>query len=93
MKQHHGTRKYSFVITHNEINERHGVAILIRNIFAQGKGILTIRSTNDYDGNQTFGDVNLHISHKGQLSTEIIDESKDKYHLKIVKIKQVTIRH
>lgn len=73
VQQLHGTRNFSFLVTHNEINERHGVAILIRNIFSQGNGMLTIRSTNDYDGHQTFGDVNLHINHKGLSRSKIMN--------------------
>ena len=67
------TSKFNFLVTHNEINEKHGSAILIQNIFSRGKGILTIRSLNDYDGTQTFGDVNLHISHRGLSRTQIPD--------------------
>jgi FkbM family methyltransferase len=47
------------VVTFNEINTRHGTGILLINLFGMGKGMLSIRSQNHYDGEQRFGDKQL----------------------------------
>ena len=47
------------VVTFNEINTGHGTGILLINLFGMGKGMLSIRSQNHYDGEQRFGDKQL----------------------------------
>jgi len=60
------------IIVHCEINERHGVGILIKRIFSDGQGISTVRSKNLYDGQQDFGDYELHIPCEGLSYPEIL---------------------
>ena len=60
------------IIVHCEINERHGVGILIKRIFSDGQGIATVRSKNLYDGQQDFGDYDLHIPCEGLSYPEIL---------------------
>jgi FkbM family methyltransferase len=54
------------VVTANEINERHGTGALLRRMFPADRGIISIRSQNDYGGQHSFGEVQLRLSHSGQ---------------------------
>ena len=63
---------FDVIVSHCEINDHHGVGILLKRIFANQKNILSIRSTNLYDGKQAFGDCNLHFSFEGLSQLEIL---------------------
>ena len=67
------------IIVHCEINERHGVGILIKRIFSDGQGISTVRSKNLYDGQQDFGDYDLHIPCEGLSYPEILLKVQSKF--------------
>lgn len=56
--------EFDFIITHCEINDLHGVGVLLKRIFPDSKNILTIRSTNLYGGKQNFGSEDLCLSNK-----------------------------
>jgi hypothetical protein len=47
-----------------EINDRHGVGILVQRIFPDSKNIISIRAIDIYGGEHTFGGVALQISHR-----------------------------
>ncbi|WP_310428399.1 cell division protein ZapB [Chamaesiphon sp. VAR_48_metabat_135_sub] len=47
-----------------EINDRHGVGILVQRIFPDSKNIISIRAIDIYDGDHTFGGVAMQISHR-----------------------------
>ena len=64
--------EYDFIVTHCEINNRHGVGILLNKIFSDAQNILTIRSRNLYGGKQRFGNSHLGISHQGLSRDEVI---------------------
>jgi FkbM family methyltransferase len=51
------------VITHNEVNEKHGVGVLVRRLFLGQPNILSIRSRDMYGGQHELGDLALRISH------------------------------
>jgi hypothetical protein len=53
------------VITHIEVNDAHGVGVLIGLLFAGRRNILSIRSVDYFGGVQSFGDVALRIAHEG----------------------------
>ena len=54
--------EFDFIITHCEINDLHGVGVLLKRLFFDSKNILTIRSTNLYGGKQNFGSDDLCLS-------------------------------
>src|SRR5262245_12958776 len=47
------------VITPCEINERHGTGLLLKRMFGAGAGFLSIRSRDLYEGDHTFGGVDI----------------------------------
>jgi hypothetical protein len=52
------------IVTHIEVNERHGVGVLLKAIFGEGQGLLVIRSRDDFGGEQRFGAQALRIPHR-----------------------------
>jgi hypothetical protein len=51
------------IITHVEVNEKHGVGVLTRKIFANSPNIISIRSQNHFGGVQEFGEIDFCIAH------------------------------
>ncbi len=47
------------LISHGEINNHHGVGILLQRIFPDSSNFVSIRSKNIYDGYQSFGNKNF----------------------------------
>lgn len=45
------------IVTPNEMNERHGTGSLVRRLFADRRGLLSIRARNDYGGEHDLGDA------------------------------------
>ena len=43
---------YDIIVSSNEINENHGVGVLLKRIFPDTSGIVSLRTTNLYDGQQ-----------------------------------------
>jgi FkbM family methyltransferase len=43
------------VITHNEVNRRHGTGVLLKNMFADGSRLISIRARDDYSADHDFG--------------------------------------
>jgi hypothetical protein len=60
------------IVTHCEINPRHGTGVLLERLFAGNTRLLTIRSRDLYDGKQTFGTKNIRLSHDGRSRPEIL---------------------
>ncbi|BAQ66225.1 beta-1,6-galactofuranosyltransferase [Geminocystis sp. NIES-3709] len=54
---------YDFIISHSEVNDRHGVGVLLKRIFRDDQNIVSIRSRNLYDGKDDFGNFNFLIQH------------------------------
>ncbi|MGI0481776.1 beta-1,6-galactofuranosyltransferase [Geminocystis sp. CENA526] len=54
---------YDFIISHSEVNDRHGVGVLLKRIFKDDQNIVSIRSRNLYDGIDDFGNFNFLIHH------------------------------
>ena len=52
------------VVTHIEVNDKHGVGVLIRRLFRGRANVISVRSRNHYGGEQDFGDLDLCISHE-----------------------------
>ena len=51
------------IVAHIEVNDHHGVGVLLGKLFGHCSNILSIRSNNFYEGRQNFGDLHLCISH------------------------------
>jgi len=61
------------VITHCEVNERHGTGVHMKKMFRNHPNILSVRSENRYDGRQQFGDLALRIFHPDDHPQSVID--------------------
>jgi len=56
-------RNADVIITHCEVNDRHGTGVHMQKMFRDCPNILSIRSEDRYDGRQSFGLLALRISH------------------------------
>jgi hypothetical protein len=66
------------IVTHSEVNNRHGTGILLQRLFPDSREIVTIRSKNLYDGCQEFGAFDLCLPSEKLSRSEIaakIDET------------------
>ena len=61
------------VITHVEVNDKHGVGALVRKIFQGEPNILSIRSADLYEGDHQFADLSLVITHSGSSRDMVFD--------------------
>jgi hypothetical protein len=52
------------IVTHIEVNERHGVGVLLQALFGGGAGLAVVRSRDDFGGQQRFGDRTFRIDHR-----------------------------
>ncbi len=59
------------IVTHIEVNHRHGVGVLVHRLFGQSENVLSIRSKDAYNGNQQFGTTHVCISH-GAASRDMV---------------------
>jgi hypothetical protein len=59
------TGEYDAVISHVEINDRHGVGVLLGQLFRDGGPILAIRSHTSYGGDNWLGEHQYCISYDG----------------------------
>lgn len=53
------------IVSHVEINNQHGVGVLLERLFRGRSNAITIRSQDLYGGHQEFGELALRISHSG----------------------------
>jgi hypothetical protein len=60
-----------------EINDRHGVGILVKRIFPNSEQMISIRALDIYNGEHTFGGVQLQISHEDLNRAEGITRVKE----------------
>lgn len=51
------------IVTHVEVNDKHGVGCLIQRIFSNSSNIFSIRSRNLYEKKQVFGKFNICLAH------------------------------
>ncbi len=59
------------VVSHNEINSRHGTGVLIQKLFRGCPEIATIRSVDNYEGEQEFGAKKFRLPKPGMSRCEI----------------------
>jgi hypothetical protein len=53
------------IVAHIEINNHHGVGVLLQRLFGHSGNIVSIRSKDFYNGNQDFGAKHVRIAHGG----------------------------
>ena len=85
-----GGTKSDFVIVPCEVNERHGTGILLKRIFSDSEGIISLRSHNVHGGQQDFGEYDVCLSHDGrsysQILVDIYQQFKDKRPKRILSV-------
>jgi len=59
------------IVAHIEINDHHGVGVLVRRLFGNCDNIISLRSQNYYGGRQSFGAMHACISH-GNVSRDAV---------------------
>lgn len=59
------------VVSHNEVNDSHGVGVLIQKIFGNGPELISLRSQDHFGGHQRFGKANLRLAHGESSRREI----------------------
>lgn len=52
------------IVTHIEVNDKHGVGVLIGRLFRHHRNIISIRSQDHYGGEQDFAGMCLRIGHQ-----------------------------
>jgi len=62
------------VVTHIEINDRHGVGVLLGRLFAGSGNLITVRSQDHFGGDQHLGDVRLKIEHGGASRPRVFEK-------------------
>jgi hypothetical protein len=71
--QHGSSQACDAVITHCEVNDRHGTGVLLQRLFQGRSGIISLRSQNLYGGRQSFGDLKLRFrSSTGEVAQTAI---------------------
>jgi len=63
---------YDIIVSSNEINKNHGVGVLLKRIFPDTSGIVSLRTTNLYGGEQDFGVQNFCLDVRGCSYGEIL---------------------
>ena len=63
---------YDIIVSANEINERHGVGVLLKRNFPDTSRIVSLRTTNLYEGDQDFGVQNFCLDVRGCSYAEIL---------------------
>ncbi len=56
-------RSADAIVAHIEVNDRHGVGVLLGRLFGRYPDILSIRSQDHFGGEQVFGDLATRIRH------------------------------
>jgi hypothetical protein len=56
-------RAYDAVVSHNEVNDRHGTGVLLRKLFQDHPDVLSIRSRDLHGGDTRLGAARLKIDH------------------------------
>ena len=57
-------REYDAVVSHTEVNDRHGVGVVLRMLYGGRPDILCIRSHDFFGGDNQLGDRHVRIAHE-----------------------------
>jgi hypothetical protein len=63
---------FDIIVTSVEVNERHGVGVLLNRIFWDTSKIISLRTSNHYDGSQEFGQKSFCLNARNRSYTEIL---------------------
>lgn len=58
-------KEATVIITHNEVNHKHGTGVLVKRIIADTPNIYSIRTDNHYGGLHHLGDISYFLPRKG----------------------------
>ena len=58
-------RPVDVLVTHAEVNDRHGTGLLLQRLFPGGAEVATVRSGDDYDARQEFGAFSVRVAQPG----------------------------
>ena len=61
------------IVSHAEVNSRHGTGVLIQKIFRGCSSLATIRSVDTYGGGQVFGEAALRLPYPGMSRAAIFE--------------------
>ena len=59
------------VVTTNEVTPIHGTGVLVKRVFPNSAGIISIRSHDHYGGSHDFGQISFRLSHYGHSRPEV----------------------
>ena len=59
------------IVSHIEVNDRHGVGVLLERLFGRYPNVLSIRSESHFGGRQEFGALDLAISHPDPAPSQV----------------------
>ncbi len=54
---------FDAIVSHVEVTEQHGVGVLLKRLFGTAPGIISIRSQDQFGGEQQFGERQLRLHH------------------------------
>uniref|UniRef100_UPI0018E51664 hypothetical protein n=1 Tax=Cyanothece sp. BG0011 TaxID=2082950 RepID=UPI0018E51664 len=72
-KLNHSRNSFDFIITHCEVNDRQGVGILVKRIFSDSSQVISLRSRNLYEGQQSFGESDYCLAYHNSSRAEILE--------------------
>lgn len=65
------------IVSHIEVNDHHGVGVLLLRLFGASPNLVSIRSQDYYGGRQDFGAFHARISHHGASRDRVISKVLD----------------
>ncbi len=66
------SQNVTVIITASEVNNKHGTGIYLKRIFNDDSDIISIRSSSDYGGEQTFGYQSFRFNHHNETSPQLL---------------------
>jgi hypothetical protein len=64
-------KPFDAVVAHVEVTEQHGVGVLLKRLFGDAPRIISIRSQDQFGGEQRFGDRHLRLDHGAATRPEV----------------------
>lgn len=61
LASNHSLENASMIITCSEVTQKHGTGALVRRIFPEDQGIISLRSDNHYGGDHQFGELSYYF--------------------------------
>jgi hypothetical protein len=58
-----GVREFDAIISHIEVNDRHGVGVVLRMLYGDRPDILCVRSRDFFEGDNQLGERSIRINH------------------------------